>query len=271
MRTALIPLLAVTFLPACERGDTDEAVTRLSDIDKRMARMERKLDQIAAGRPAGAARGASGQGQGQRRGPDPAVVYSIPVDGSPVRGNPKAPVTIVEAFEFACPACEGTRPFVKEVVDKLGDRVRVVQKTFIVHPGKADIPAHAGCAANLQGKWEAMETLIWDEGFKARDLSRDNMVKLAGKAGLDRVRFEKDMDGTCVERIKKEHQTLMGIGTSGTPTFFVNGRVLQGRSLEVIEKMVAEEEKKAAERIAQGTRPEEYYDKFIVAAGKKTL
>ena len=65
MRIALIPLLAVTLLPACERGDTDEAVKRLSDIDKRMARMERKLDQIAAGRPAGAARGAAGQGPGQ--------------------------------------------------------------------------------------------------------------------------------------------------------------------------------------------------------------
>ena len=271
MRIAFIPLLAVSLLPACERGDTSEAVSRLSDMDKRMARMERKLDQIAAGRPGGAARGATGQAQGQRRGPDPAVVYSIPVDGAPLRGNPKSPVTVVEAFEFACPACEGTRPFVKEVLAKLGDRVRVVQKTFIVHPGKADIPAYAGCAANLQGRWEAMEALIWDEGFKARDLSRENMVKLAARAGVDVARFEKDMDGTCVDRIKKEHQQMMSIGTGGTPTFFVNGRLLPGRSLEAIEKMVAEEEKKAAERIAQGTRPEDYYDKFIVQAGKKTL
>ena len=246
MRAALIPFL-VLLVPGCERSSgSSEVVAQLKDINKRMARMEKTIDRLGTGRGAGGAAGApNAQPRQPRRGPDPAVAHTIATEGAPSKGNPKAPVTIVEAFEFACPACEGTRPFVDQVLEKFGDRVRLVQKTFIVHPGRADIPAYAGCAANLQGKWDVMEDLIWDEGFKAGDLSREKMIALAGKAGLDLARFGKDMDGACVATIKKSHDEMQKLGTSGTPTFFVNGRVLQRRSLDDLEQMIAEEEKKA--------------------------
>src|SRR4051794_13624060 len=43
------------------------------------------------------------------RGPDPAKVYAVGVDGAPAVGPATAPVTVVMAYEYACPWCNKER------------------------------------------------------------------------------------------------------------------------------------------------------------------
>ncbi len=42
--------------------------------------------------------------------PDRAKVYAAPIDGDPVEGKATAKVTIVKAYDYACPYCDRTAP-----------------------------------------------------------------------------------------------------------------------------------------------------------------
>src|SRR5262245_57864706 len=103
MRLGLLILSLSVLLPGCARDD--------SKMAEKLDQMIKKQDQILAllekgGGPA--ARGAGAQ-RPQRARPTPTEVYAVPVDGAPSAGPKDAKVTIVEAFEFACPHCATVR------------------------------------------------------------------------------------------------------------------------------------------------------------------
>jgi protein-disulfide isomerase len=78
----------------CKKADEDTA-EQLARITSRLDAQDKKLDQILqkiGGRPGAQQRPPE---------PDPAVVYSVPIDGDVVRGPAQAKVTIVEAADFA--------------------------------------------------------------------------------------------------------------------------------------------------------------------------
>lgn len=206
------------------------------------------------------------------RGLDAALVYAVPVADSPVEGPADARVTIVKAYEFACPFSERSRETMAEVRRHYGKDVRIVYKQYIVHPAAATIPAQAACAAQMQGKYTEMKEAIWEKGFKDnRDLGEKNMLAQARALGLNMKRFTADMRGPCVKRVEEEHQSLRQLGVSGTPTFFVNGRYLGGsQPFQSFQPLIDEELARASEIIrTQGVQPREYYDTQIVARGRK--
>jgi protein-disulfide isomerase len=205
-------------------------------------------------------------------GPDPAVVYAVPLDDSPVEGPADAKVTIVEAYEFACPFCERTRATTAEIRNHYGKDVRIVYRQFIVHPQVATIPAQAACAAHVQGKFTAMKDAIWEKGFKAnRDLAEENMLRQARALGLQMRRFEADMRGRCVARVQEDQAAMTRVGVRGTPAFFINGRYLSGaQPFENFRTLIDEELARANEIIrTQGVSPREYYDSQVLGKGRK--
>lgn len=207
-----------------------------------------------------------------RRGPQPGVTYSVPVEGRPFRGKADAPVAVVKAYEFACPACRGARPFVDEIVKQYGDRVKMVYKSFVVHPQTAYPAAYAACAADKQGKFKKMEEVIWDKGFSAkpRKLSEADMEGFAKEVGLNIAKYKKDYAGVCKTQVTEDQKHMGAIGTSGTPTFYVNGKVVQRRSIAEIGKMIEAAEKEAKAKIAAGTPAKSYYKTWIAEKGKKS-
>src|SRR5436305_11693520 len=78
-------------------------------------------------------------------------------------GPDAAPVTIVEYGDYECPDCLNAVPIVREVRQKLGDRLRFVFRHFprsSIHP-HASAAAEAAEAAGDQGKfWEMHDTLF---------------------------------------------------------------------------------------------------------------
>jgi protein-disulfide isomerase len=207
--------------------------------------------------------------------PDPAAVYAVPVADSPVEGPADARITIIKVFDFACPFCERTRATLDEVRRHYGKDVRIVYKHYIVHAQIATIPAQAACAAHMQGKFTAMKDAIWERGFLApgRDLGQENMFRLARSIGLDMRRFGADLRGPCVARVQQDHQTLGRFGVSATPTFFINGRPLRGaQPFENFRALIDEELAKTNEILrTQGIKPGEYYDRQVLATGRKEL
>jgi predicted DsbA family dithiol-disulfide isomerase len=154
-----------------------------------------------------------------------------------------------------------------------GDDLRIVYKSYVVHPSVATTPALAACAANRQGKFHEMYALIWTKGYDAgRNLGRPNMEKIAQEVGLDMGKFKADMDGACKTIIRKEQAEVARVGARGTPAFFINGRFLSGaRPIGQFKALIDQELKKAKERIAKGTKADQYYDEWVVKKGKKTL
>lgn len=144
----------------------------------------------------------------------------------------------------------------------------------MVHPQQATIPALAACAADRQGKFKEMSKLIWEKGFKAgRNLSQENMDKLAGEVGLDMKKYKADSDGACKDIVRKDQAELAQVGVGGTPAFFINGRFLSGaRPIEQFKALIDEELKKANERIGkEGTTAANYYEKWVMEKGEKKL
>ena len=203
--------------------------------------------------------------------PDPAAVHAIPVGDSPVRGPMHAPVTLVYACEFGSPYCDRVRTTFDQLMKNYEGKLRIVYKHFVIYAKTSNDASLAACAAHQQGQFAVMEDLIWQRGYRAnRDLSLDNMRRLAGEAGLKMKRFEKDMKGVCQRVLAEDQELMRRVGTRGVPASYVNGRFLSGaQPLQKFSALIDEELAKAEKRIAKGTSRKDYYRTFVVAKGEK--
>ena len=245
---------------------------------KEVTELEAKVDELAKkAAPPSFARPSN------RLAPKPDKTYSLAIDPmDPSDGSPDALVTIVEGYEYACPFCERARATMDELKKRYGKDVRWVGKQLVVHPQLATPAALAICAANLQHKFTAMDHLLWEEGFKARQFDTSGceadsdgcpkMVKFARKLHLDVDRFRTDMKGSCASWLSANASALNKLGANATPTFFINGRHLSGaQPANSFAALIDEELAKAKTRVQSGTKAVDYYDKWVVDAGDKDL
>ena len=147
--------------------------------------------------------------------------------GAPARGSEKAPVTIVEFSDFQCPYCVRAQPTLKRVRETYAEKVRFVFVDFPldIHPQAKKAHEAAACA-HEQGKfWPMYDRLFTSEGkFQVADLK-----VYAGETGQDAAAF-----ATCLDSGRHADASARGVeegarnGVSGTPAFFINGRMVVG-------------------------------------------
>jgi NhaA family Na+:H+ antiporter len=140
-----------------------------------------------------------------------------------VQGPDDAPVTLVEYGDYECPYCRQVVPIIRDLQERFGDRLRYVFRHFplsTAHPN-AQLAAEAAEAAGAQGKfWEMHYALFEYQG----PLDRAGLVRCAEKLGLDRERFERDLDEhTYAGRVREDFLSGVRSGSNGTPAFFLNG------------------------------------------------
>ncbi len=144
-----------------------------------------------------------------------------------IQGKQDAPITLVEYADFECPACGTAYPAVKEVQQRLGDRMRFVFRNYPLeqHP-HAEHAAEAAEAAGAQGKYWQMHDYL----FEHQDaLSDRELVDSARAVGLDSSRFVSDLEqGTYTGQIEEDIASGDQSGIEATPTFFINGQVYSG-------------------------------------------
>ncbi len=163
--------------------------------------------------------------------PEPPVM-AVSLGAGASRGDVNAPVTIVEFTDFQCSACGGMYPIVEEVLKSYGNRVHFVIRNFpltTVHENAFNA-AQAAEAAKAQGKfWEYIDLLFKNQ----TTLDRDSLKKYATQTGLDRKRFDAELDAGKYEPIvRHDMEEGEGYGIEGTPTFFINGVILTEYSEE---------------------------------------
>jgi protein-disulfide isomerase len=154
-------------------------------------------------------------------------VGDVGTDGAPVRGSARAPVTVVLFADFECPYCVRAVSTLRGLVAANPDALRIAfrQRPLPMHP-HARLAAKASIAADRQGRfWDYHDVL-----FAHRDaLERTDLEGYATQVGLDRGRFDKDLDDPEVEAlVAADEARAQALGVRGVPTSFVNGRRITG-------------------------------------------
>ena len=143
---------------------------------------------------------------------------------SPFVGPKDAKIVLVEFFDFSCGYCKRLAPAVEEIIKKNPD-VKVVFKpiTFVAQVSK--YAAQAALAANEQGKFVEMYTIML--GADTR-LTEETINSMAEKAGLDMKQFKADVNSEKVQNALKEVSDLANkLQIRGVPTLVLNGTQIQ--------------------------------------------
>jgi protein-disulfide isomerase len=143
-----------------------------------------------------------------------------------VLGPEHAPVTVVEYGDFECPHCKKAAGAVKLLLARFEAQVRFAFRPFPlegVHPHALRAAEAAECAAG-QGKFWEMHDLLFE---KQDHLELRHLFDNARALGLDMARFTAEMDGEIyLQRVRENQRSGDASGVRGTPTFFVNGNLV---------------------------------------------
>jgi len=179
--------------------------------------------------------------------PPPIQRVEVSIQGAPVKGGDKAPVTIVEFSDFHCPFCKRVVPTLAQLESKYGDKVKLVFRDFPIeslHPGASKAHEAARCAEE-QGKfWAYHDKLFAGPASSSPELFN----RFAKEVGLEAAAFETCLSsGKHQAAIKKDIEEGQRLGVAGTPAFFINGRLFTGaQPLEAFARVIDEELARAA-------------------------
>ncbi len=164
-------------------------------------------------------------------------IHDFDLTGSPIKGSPDAPVTIVEFSDFECAYCSRLVGLMDQVLKKNPDDVRLVFKHFPLSSHKFAVKAAlASMVANETGQFWAYH----DELFKNYNaLNEDKIKEITQNLGFDPEAFDKKTKNPALlEQIKKDYRQGIDAGVRGTPTVFINGQIVRDRSLKGIQAMI---------------------------------
>lgn len=164
--------------------------------------------------------------------PDPDQVYTIAVPSdAPQRGPDSAAVTIQMFSDFQCPFCSRVNPTVDQILDHYGTSVRVVWRDYpLPFHRNAHLAAEAAREVFRQrgndAFWRYHEQLFANQ----RSLERPTLERLAQQEQVDMAAFRQALDDrTHRAAVDADMDAVRAAGARiGTPSFFINGRLVQG-------------------------------------------
>ena len=141
-------------------------------------------------------------------------------------GAAKAPITIVEFGDFACPVCEQSFPTIRELSLKYKNDIKFIWRDYPVVQEYSALLALAGRCAGEQGIfWPMHDKLFQNQGV----YQTAQLAALANQIGADLARFNDCMNKQkYLAQIQKDLTDGQTFGNSGTPTFFINGYKVEG-------------------------------------------
>ena len=153
---------------------------------------------------------------------------TISIANDPAIGSAEAPLVIVMFGDFGCAYSREAATTIRSIAYQYADQVRFVYKDFPLtdlHP-EAELAAEAGACANDQGRfWDMFDRLYQNQS----DLSRSALIDYARALGLDSGRFTSCLNsGVHAIDVSNDYQEGLTLGVYGTPTFFLNGEMVQG-------------------------------------------
>ncbi|MCB1511914.1 MAG: thioredoxin domain-containing protein [Hyphomicrobiaceae bacterium] len=162
-------------------------------------------------------------------------IFHSPLDY--VMGNKEAKITIVEYFDYNCGWCKRAFNEVAKLA-KEDTNVRIVFKEFPIFGEHSQFAARAAMASREQGKYWDFHVAM----MKARRVTKDNVLQIAQRVGLDVEKLKKDMENAKYAAALHRNATIaQTLGIEGTPGFIIDDRINPGfLPLAALKQIVAD-------------------------------
>jgi protein-disulfide isomerase len=151
-----------------------------------------------------------------------AVCGSVPC---PAKGDPNAPVKMVDVSSFTCSHCRDYSLTIEPKIDE--QYIKTGKVYYIAHPlgfdSLAQQLAAAALCANDQGKyWEYSAALFQNQS----QLDPSSLSSYAQQVGLDTQAFAACVNsGKHTKDASDSSNSAMSVGVDATPSFFLNGKL----------------------------------------------
>jgi len=148
-------------------------------------------------------------------------------NGSPIMGDPKATITILEFGDYQCTFCykfhQDTLDIIHKEFIKTG-KVKMVFKDFPLNGPDSKLAAEASyCAHDQDMYWKYHDQLYenW-AGERTGWITRESLSEFAESVNLDTVKFNKCLDENKYKnKINLIYEFGNEIGIDATPSFLV--------------------------------------------------
>ena len=161
--------------------------------------------------------------------------------GDPFIGNPDAPITLVEFFDYRCGYCKRVLNDVVAVVEA-NDDVKVVFKEFPILGEASVIASRVALAVNLVAPEKYGE--FHKKAMSGRgSYSESALLQLADAMGIDAAAVKAKINSDEVSAaIIANHELAEQLGIRGTPAFVIGGQVIPGAiSRSALEQLIKQQ------------------------------
>lgn len=184
--------------------------------------------------------------------PDPNKRYGVKEGHLPYLGNKNAKVSIIVFSDFECPFCrrhyfESITRIKKDYLDT--GKAKMYFRHYPLEFHKMAKPAAlASECANEQGKfWEMHDKIFTEIGLLGDNptFTADDLKTWALELKVDASKFNQCFDSNKYDsNISDDIQDAASVDVSGTPTTFINGKIVVGAQPYDSFKTIIEEELK---------------------------
>jgi protein-disulfide isomerase len=159
----------------------------------------------------------------------PALDVKVEVGSAPVTTTKDTKVTIIEFSDFQCPFCARGAEVVQELKKAYGSKVKIAFRHFPLPMHKEARPAsEASMCVNEQSTdkfWKFHDILFKNQ----QSLDNESLAKYAKEAGADVAKFKACFESKkYAKQVQEDMEYGEKIGVRSTPTFFVNGQIVNG-------------------------------------------
>ena len=154
----------------------------------------------------------------------------VSADDDAFEGDENAPITLIEFSDYECPFCAR---FYSQTLNQIREnyidtgKVKLVYRDFPLsfHPNAHKAAEAAECAGE-QGKYFEMHDMLFENGVSG---GVSSFKTYANSIGLNQAEFDSCLDNDdMASEVKKDFADGQAAGVTGTPGFFINGKLITG-------------------------------------------
>jgi protein-disulfide isomerase len=166
--------------------------------------------------------------------PSKAVMAKIDLKGEPSSGAKDAKVTIVEYSDFQCPFCKrGYDTIEQQVLKQYDGKVKFYFKHYPLnfHPWAEPAAVATECAKQQspEAYWKLYHSFFENQQAMNPTNVKEKATEYLKDSKIDMAKWNDCFDNKkSLDKVKAQMTEGAGLGVTGTPAFFINGRMLVG-------------------------------------------
>ncbi len=147
---------------------------------------------------------------------------------NPSFGSENPELTIVQFADFQCPFCKASFPALRQLSLQYQDKVKIIFRDWPAHEHSVQLALGAYCAAEQNKFWE-MHDKLYQNQSDTFGSNKNDLASMASELGIYNEQFRSCFDSQkYLSQIQKNYADSQTLSVKGTPTWFFNGRKVEG-------------------------------------------